>query len=340
MVNSLYISKLEEALRREKYDEYYKYLCINYATKLLGAKLPVIFDTIHLSHLLGIEPKELTKYLICEELYYNERLIPKKNGKMRTLCIPSVSLKYIQKWILNNILYRVQISDCATGFCRDKSILVNAKQHTSQNCIINLDIKDFFPSVSMDRIFRLFYYYGYTKEVSFVMAKLCTYKGQLPQGSPASPYLTNIVCLKLDKRLNQLAKKCNATYTRYADDITISGDYKIQQSVDLIKDIIKDEGFEINQEKTRILFKHQKQEVTGLIVNNDIIHVDREYKRQVKKEIYYCLKYGVSSHLKHIKSNKSFYKEHLYGKVYFINMIEPELGKHLLGILDQILWEY
>ena len=186
----------------------------------------------------------------------------------------------------------------------------------------------------------MFFYYGYTKEISFVLTKLCTYRGKLPQGSPASPYLSNIVCLKMDKRLHQLASKNGADYTRYADDITFSGDYRIQYCMPLIQRIIEDEGFYINSAKTRILYKHQRQEVTGLIVNNQMVRINKKYKRNVDQEIYYCLKYGVSSHLQRIGCEKSFYKEHLYGKVYFIKMVEPEVGNHLLNKLSEINWEY
>jgi RNA-directed DNA polymerase len=340
MEGKVYIDNLIEKLRENNYKRNYINACVNYASRLIENNMPVIFDTKHLSLLLGVDGEELAKHLVCEECFYNKKEIPKKNKGTRVLYIPSVSMKYIQRWILDNILYRIPVSSASTGFRRKQSILSNAIAHTNKVCVINLDIKDFFPSIDIDRVFRVFNYYGYTREVSFVLAKLCTYGDYLPQGSPASPYLSNIICLKMDKRLQMLANKYKASYTRYADDITFSASYGIGKCVDIITHIVKDEGFYINPLKTRIAYKYQRQCVTGLIVNNQTIKINRQYKRQVNQEIYYCLKFGISSHLKHIKCDKSFYKEHLYGKVYFIKMVEPEVGNHLLNKLNEIKWEY
>lgn len=340
MHSECYIDNLREGLKEQRYKEDYINTCIDYATRLLDNNLPVIFDTIHLSLLLGIEGELLSKHLIRDDYYYREVKIPKKSGGTRDLYIPSFSMKYIQRWILDNILYNISVPKVSTGFCKDRSIVVNAKVHTNKECIINFDLKDFFPSIEFDRVFRMFFYYGYTKEVSFILTKLCTYQGRLPQGSPASPYLSNIVCLKMDKRLQQLAIKNGANYTRYADDMTFSGNYRIQHCIPLIQHIIEDEGFYINPSKTRISYKHQRQDVTGLIVNNQTVRINKNYKRKVGQEIYYCLKYGVSDHLQHIGCEKSFYKEHLYGKAYFIKMVEPEVGNRLLNKLSEINWEY
>lgn len=104
--------------------------------------------------------------------------------------------------------------------------------------------------------------------------------------------------------------------------------------------IIRDEGFAVNLDKTHTSFKHQRQEVTGLIVNGDKVHVSQKFKKRFRQEIYYCKKYGVQSHLKHINDHHAFYKEHMYGQAYFINMVEPSLGQELLRLLDSISWEY
>ena len=106
-----------------------------------------------------------------------------------------------------------------------------------------MDIEDFFPSINFERIFRIFVYYGYTKEVSWVLSKLCSYNSKLPQGSPASPYISNIACLKLDARLSALAGKYEAQYSRYADDITFSGNHDIKSIKKAVVEIVEDEGF-------------------------------------------------------------------------------------------------
>ena len=115
-----------------------------------------------------------------------------------------------------------------------------------QECLITIDIKDFFPSIRFKTVYRIFSYFGYTNDMAYVFAKLCTKEELLPQGSPTSPYISNIVCLKLDKRLLKLTQSLNADYTRYADDMTISGYKNIDKYIDLIEKIINDEGFQLN----------------------------------------------------------------------------------------------
>ncbi|EGL15000.1 reverse transcriptase family protein [Paenibacillus sp. HGF7] len=143
----------------------------------------------------------------------------------------------------------------------------------------------------------MFYHHGYTKELSYTLAALTTYNGSLPQGAPTSPYISNILCQRMDKRLLALAKKMNADYSRYADDITMSGDENVRQYIETIKSIIINEGFDINYKKLRLQTDNNMQEVTGLIVNEDV-KVKRKYKKRLEQHIYYCKKFGVYSHLK------------------------------------------
>lgn len=335
-----YLETLATEILQAGYGEKYVDRCVRYASRLLENGLPVIFDTKHLSLLIGIRPGDLTKMIFAEEPFYRQISIPKKAGGIRQLDIPSYDLKYIQHWILKNILYKIPISNYAYGFQLNKSILDNASVHTNKHCVINIDIKDFFPSISFERIFRIFAYYGYTKEVSFILSKLCTYKGKLPQGSPASPYISNIVCLKLDARLASLAKTYKAEYSRYADDITFSGKADIKSILPPTHKIIRDEGFNLNKDKTRVLYANQRQEVTGLIVNGSRVRIPRVYKRKLLQELYYCSKYGVEDHLKKIGCDKAFYKEHIYGKIYYIKMVEPEEAIRLFKMADQIDWGY
>ncbi|MEA4941233.1 MAG: retron St85 family RNA-directed DNA polymerase [Oscillibacter sp.] len=340
MDKELYLNNLSDEIAKQGYGDYYCAKCTRYASHLIDNNLPVIFDTKHLSLLIGIDTHDLTKMVFSEERYYTQTKIPKKSNGFRELDMPAVELKYIQRWILNNILYSVKISDCAVGFCIKKSIVNNAKRHINQYCIVNMDIKDFFPTISFERVYRIFAYYGYTNEVSFVLAKLCTFGGKLPQGSPASPYISNISCLKLDARLNALAKAYESKYSRYADDITFSSQNDIKSIIKATTDIISNEGFAVNDKKTRVAYPYQRQEVTGLLVNGDHVRVSKKYKRDLYQEIYYCSKFGVQDHMKQIGCNKAFYKEHIYGKIYFINMVEPEEAKKLFILASQIQWDY
>lgn len=335
-----YISALDDAIKKAGYGNRYASKCIQYATRLIDNGLPVIFDTKHLALLIGISAADLCKMLFSEARFYTRKRIPKKRGGTRELDMPSYDLKYIQRWILDQVLYRMNVSEFAYGFQIGKSIVDNARIHVNNHCIVNLDISDFFPTISFENVFRIFAYYGYTKEVSFVLAKLCTFEGKLPQGSPASPYISNICCLKLDARLSTLAKVYESNYSRYADDITFSSQRDIKKIVNVARGIIESEGFKINEKKCRVAYSHQRQEVTGLIVNGLDIHVSKKYKKDLSQELYYCQKFGVANHLQHIGCDKAFFKEHIYGKIYFVNMVEPKLAKKLLVLADTIDWNY
>ena len=313
---------------------------ISYAKNLINLNLPVIFDKDHFSLLVGRETGEISQIMSqLETHYYNKAYIKKKNGQNRELDIPSVNLRIIQKWILDNILNNIIISEYASGFCKKKSIVTNATPHIDKKCVINLDVKDFFPSISQSQVFRIFYYYGYTTEVSHILARLCTCHGHLPQGAVTSPCISNIACLKLDKRLSTLVSMFNASYTRYADDITISGGYGIKKMIPTVKTILADEGFVLNEEKTRIQYYYQRQEITGLIVNGGQVRVPREYLKRFKQEIYYCKKYGPSNHLKHEGIDKNNFKDYMYGKAYFVNMVDKALGEKLINNLNEIDWD-
>ena len=179
---------------------------------------------------------------------------------------------------------------------------------------------------------------GYKTDVAHLLTRLCTNANNvLPQGSPASPALSNLVALKLDKRLSALAKSLNSDYSRYADDITFSGAQSLRNVVPLVKQIIEDEGFTTNENKVRLQYAYQRQEVTGLIVNKKLT-VSNKLLQEINSAVYYCKKFGVTSHMHYIGCDKSFYKEHLYGIAYYIKMVEPDKGNHLLEELDEITW--
>ena len=335
-----YIQELQSLMRKKEIDEDYIKLCSDYAQNLLNNHMPVIFDFKHLSLLLGLESAALAFYMFADEdFFYKETAIPKRNGGIRIIDIPSERLKSIQKWILNKILYNIDIHECCYGFCRGKSIYDNALLHTNKDCVLNLDLKNFFPSIKQSEVFNIFYNKGYTKRVSYYLAKLLTKDGRLPQGSPASPMISNIVAKHLDMRLYKLARCYKVSYSRYADDITFSGASNVKNLIPIVTEIIREEGFEVNEKKTRYAYYYQRQEVTGLIVNKKV-SISKEYMKELKKEIYYCQKYGVSSHLEKTNNHRSFFKEYLYGKAYFVNMVDKDVGQKILEQLDKIMWEY
>ena len=147
MEKETYLKELEKEIKRCTLGEKYAKLCVSYAKGLLDSGLPVIFDIDHLCLLMGIKKSDLTKFIYADYCFYTQFQIPKKSGGKRELDVPSADLKYIQRWILDNILSHMHISEHATGFYDNRSILDNAKRHTNQSCVLNMDLKDFFPSI-------------------------------------------------------------------------------------------------------------------------------------------------------------------------------------------------
>jgi len=313
---------------------------ISYRERLIDNNIPVIYNLRHIRKIFKIRHNE-------QDLFFGDRRselyrtfeITKKSGGKRKIEAPNERLKNIQRWIKDEILDAFPVSNYATGFRKDFSIVDNARKHVGKELVINMDIKDFFPSVSYADVLRLFVYFGYKLDVAHLLTKLCTNsENVLPQGSPASPAISNLVLLKLDKRLGKLAESIGCDYSRYADDLTFSGNKSLKSVVPLVERIVVEEGYWINQKKTRFQYSNQRQDVTGLVVNSKI-SVMPELKNEIKNAIYFCKKHGVSNHMTHIGCDKSFYREHLYGIAFFIKMVDQTAGERYLRALDEINWQ-
>lgn len=305
-----------------------------YRNKLEANGVPVIFDLEHLRRLIGIEKKYFYKVFYKLEYQYREITIPKrKPGQFRILSVPSRNLKLIQRWILDNILYCIECSDIVTGFIPLKSIADNAKPHTQKKYIYKFDLKDFFPSIPRRKVYYLFRNLGYSSDLSNALATLCCFNNYLPQGAPTSPYIANILCGKLDRRINSFCQKNNFTYTRYADDLTISGDEKLVHYKSLFRKIINDSGFYFNEDKARLIRCGQRKLITGIVVNEKVT-VPRSYVRSLKKELYYIDKYGLKGHLEHcdIKTSPNIYSKEIIGKINFISMVDSKLGEEIKSL--------
>ena len=196
---------------------------IGYVERMLGAGLPVIFEFSHLARLLGRTPEYLASAINCPARHYRVFNIPKRNGGYREISAPYPALLECQQWINDNILVKIKPHSSAQGFIKNKSIINNATPHLSQPCLLKVDIKNFFPSISFRRVIKLFQNLGYPQNISFYLSSLCCLNEALPQGAATSPSLSNIVLRRLDNRLSGISKKSELNYTRYADDMTFSG---------------------------------------------------------------------------------------------------------------------
>lgn len=337
-----YVDELKTILIDKGYSEKYIDKCTQYAGNLYNKKLPIIFDIKHLSRLMGINYTVLFHYIYNTQKFYKEFKIPKRSGEYRNIDAPSLNLKRIQRWILEKILVNFSVSNYAKGFKKQTNIVDNAKIHVNKELVYNIDIEDFFPSISFENVYFIFYNVGYSSEVSYAFAKLLTYEGFLPQGSPCSPALSNILCVNLDEAMSSLANRIGANYSRYADDMTISTNdiplFLTKRKA--FKSIVEFHDFKLNDKKERLQYRNQAQFVTGLLVNNGV-RVRRAFKKEVEQQIYYCEKYGIYSHLKKIgMENRSFFKEYLYGKVNFVKSVEPRVGEQFLERLNALNWSY
>ena len=330
-----YIRMLKQKLEKHNSVEFSN-KCLEYAKNLIANNLPVLFDEKHVNLTLKLEHSFTSENMINSS-YHAFNI--SNNYKTRLISAPSKNLKIRQRWILDNILINIPISDFAYGFKTGCSIKNNAMIHANHTYAICLDIKDFFPSIKFDSVVSIFSKCGYSSSASKRLAQLCCYNRELPQGAPTSPQISNIICKDLDIQLNSIALKYDAAYSRYADDITFSANDDINDALPIIKKTIQSFGFQINNSKTTIYSKGQPKFITGLVVQNGTVRIPKKLKRELKKEIYYCQKFGVTNHLINSGAKKFInYREHLYGKAYYIFMVEPEVGAWFLEQLDRIAW--
>lgn len=309
------------AIYNQKSEEYIS-KCLNYAEKLFAKNLPVIYDQNHLSLLVGYKKEYLFKVTNSPAMFYREFKIPKKN-KLEYRCIsePLPNLKDIQRWILEHILYKLEPSEYSKAFRKGVSIKDNAKFHRKQKKVLTIDIKNYFGTISSKSVLKFFLSLGYSTSVSVMLTKLCATDEGLPQGAPTSPMLANLITINLDTRLASFANKEKIRYTRYADDLTFSGDFREGYVIKFVEKVIASEGFQLNQSKTRVRLQHQKQEVTGIVVNEKL-QASRKYRRKFRQSMFYIRKYGLEAHLKNIGVYDSLsYLYHLIGVANFIRDI-------------------
>ncbi|MBK6385090.1 MAG: RNA-directed DNA polymerase [Chitinophagaceae bacterium] len=185
-------------------------------------------------------------------------------------------------------------------------------------------LKEFFPSIKINRIITVFKQLGYPNKVSFYLARICCYNDELPQGAPTSPILSNIIAKQLDNRLLSFSKKMNLRYTRYADDLAFSGDNINPKHLSYITGIIEDAGFEVNNEKT-ILQQHDgKRILTGISIAGTKLKILEIINVKLKQEIHFVREYGLTSHILKLKIRHPNYLHSLIGKVNFWLSVEPE----------------
>lgn len=331
----------------------------NDAEKLTALGLTEFKDITSLAEAMKVTVGQL-RYLsyarkVSTSNHYKRFTIPKKSGGFRTISAPMMHLKNAQYWILENVLYQLNIHEKAHGFVPKKSILTNAKPHLGKEFIINIDLKNFFPTITYKRVKGLFKAMGYSEQIATIFSLICTEpeineveldgekyyvaKGErfLPQGAPTSPAITNIICHKMDKRMVGTADKLGFTYSRYADDMTFSKDQEDNEALKRlmwqVKMIVADENFTIHPKKVHIMRKGTKKEVTGIVVNEKL-SVPRKKLKNFRAVLH---KIDNTRSLKGIKWGTGNPLNSIYGFANFIRMVDAEKGEKIMEKVQTLL---
>ena len=306
-----------------------------------------------LAEILEIPLNKMTYYAYSKNSFYTEFTIKKRDGKAnRVILAPKKGLKIIQKKIASFIseIYDQYIPTSAQGFISQRSIVTNAEKHVRKKYILKVDLKDFFPSINAGRVHRLFRSkpFYFSPEVADCLTRLVCVHGCLPQGSPASPVISNMICWKMDRTFMNYCKDKKILYSRYADDLTFSTNCKkslpflvkdnyeknsIILTSDDISSIIKKNYFVINKKKTGLFSNSVRQSVTGVIVNKKLNFRRKEYE-QLRNLFWYWKKVN-STELAAERYVKYFFPGNT-DKFYDDNgeFVEEWFIRHIRGRLD------
>ena len=277
-------------------------------------ELPPLDTPLQLAEALGLTVADLRAMTYHRDaatmLHYVRFTIPKRDGGVRPIWAPLPRLKAAQRWVLHQIAERLPVHGSAQGFLAGRSILTNAAVHTGSQIVLNMDVEQFFPTITWRRVKGIFRRAGYRESIATLLALLCTESPReivelegkkyfvalgprcLPQGAPTSPALTNALCLRLDRRLAALALKAGWRYSRYADDLTFSlpegaADSAPDGLIRTVTKIAAAEGLAIKASKTRVIRLGRRQTVTGLVVNGPAApRTPRKLRRELRAALF------------------------------------------------------
>lgn len=341
-----------------------------------GWDLPRVDTVGDLAAWLEVTPKELEWYADLKGItsrsvdfrlaHYHRRLFVKRSGGLRLVEAPKRRLREMQRVILAGILDRIPPHPAAHGFVKGRSIHTFIAPHIGKHVVLKMDLRDFFPSLSAARIQGFFRLAGYSEMVADSLGGLTTTSTpkkfwssapieanaeeiqrsrllysvrHVPQGAPTSPALSNLCAYRLDCRLAGLAQSAGAQYTRYADDLAFSGDSAFARSVERfathVAVILAEEGFAAHHRKTRVMHRGVRQHVAGLTVNQRANAPRRDFDH-LKAILTNCARYGPSTQN---RERHPFFRQHLEGRVAFMESVNFEKAGLLRGILTRIDWQ-
>ncbi|MBL8549389.1 MAG: RNA-directed DNA polymerase [Hyphomonadaceae bacterium] len=292
--------------------------------------------------------------------HYECALVRKRSGGSRLIEAPRRRLKAIQRRLLREVLDHVPTSDRAYGFVRGRSCIDGAQVHAAEEVVVTLDLQRFFQSIAARRVHATFRGIGYPWAVARLLTGLCTTRApswgfadvpytefdwrarkmleapHLPQGAPTSPTLANLAAWRLDRRLAGLARRLDANYTRYADDLAFSGRRNIASPTFLraVGEIVVDEGFVLNRPKTHIMRRGARQEVTGIVVNEHV-NLPRDAYDALKATLHNCIRNGAAVEN---RDGHTDFRAHLDGRIGWAETVNPHRGARLRAMFERITW--
>ncbi len=260
---------------------------------------------------------------------YHNLTVPKKNGGERLICAPNERLKRYQRRLLP-YFDSALVSSCATAYQKNKPLKANYEKHVGARMVVKLDVENFFGSITFGKVFyRMNCLWNHNKQLSWFLAKLCTLNGSLPQGAPTSPVISNLVFYPIDQKIEAYCNQNQINYTRYSDDLSFSGDFLPGEIIDFVRPLFKSNGFHLNENKTVVAGKGRQKKITGVVVNQKA-QADKNYRKEIRKEIYYIGKYGLEGHLRYLKQGIT--EDEL--KIQMIQRLQKLLGR--IGYVLQI----
>jgi RNA-directed DNA polymerase len=318
----LYEKKFTQKAFKNGFSSDYVRKCLSYANPLLEKNLPVVYNITHLSGLVGYDISYIKRAVKFQKYFYRKFEIEKRDGKKRTLYEPLPSLKEIQLWILNEVLYKLKVSRYAKAYVPKRSIKEHTIYHTDQPFVLTLDIKKFFNSIKFGSVELLFRNIGYSKKMSNLFTKLCFRDNELPQGAPTSPYISNLILNEFDSAVSNYCMENQIKFTRYADDLAFSGNLNAEEIEKLVIDELFKIGLELNDDKRKLMEPNQPQLISGIIVNKKA-QLPKKVRNSLRNEMYYIKKFSLENHLERTKQKKANYRKHLLGRINYLLQINP-----------------
>jgi hypothetical protein len=280
--------------------------------------------------------------------HYHRFELPKRSGGTRLIAAPKPELKAAQRWLLRTILDKIRIHAAAMAFRPGGSIVAHARRHAGKAVVVRVDLQEFFATISWKRVRGVFVSFGYNEGIATVLALLATDPPRvaarldgraisiatgshnLPQGACTSPAITNIICRGLDARLAGLAQRYDFDYSRYADDLVFSSsapEADLGALLSAVRYIVGDEGFAVNESKTAVMRRHQRQVVTGLVVNQGV-RVSRADLRRFRAFLHQCETHGLEAMSGQIGRDA---RQYAAGYLAYLAMVSPVRAAALRG---------